>query len=357
MVKLNSNLGIELDISKDSLNSGLLNDLKVAAENAGKVSPEFFALITTAKSDHNIKTKSGVPSRHHNGNAVDIAMINNVSYKSDSAKFKQLGDLLVNELTKLGYVHTPNESGNNKVVIWQSADHFNHIHVSNKEGEQSIASSLATQDSPDNNSLSFEVDPYITAKFAKKESVAKKKILSESDFFGKREKIKSNHVIIPANDNNMLNFNFNRGKVLSVDNVNSKYNISIVIELAAEKFIINYYGLKDTYLKRGGVVRDLDPIGRLDGDVKIEVLDRFSKPFEVKKLISAIKDSKTKKPTNPNQNKKNKDKKNKEKDKEKDKYKPYPNLKTWGRPTDKQDVTQGWIWKQMINYFTDKAKR
>jgi hypothetical protein len=103
----------------DSINDVLLQDINTAATNAKlKVS------VTTAVSGHSDKTKSGNVSRHASGNAVDIAMINGVAIT------KQTGDALVAELVKLGYKQSDKEDSN-KSILWQVADHYNHIHVSN----------------------------------------------------------------------------------------------------------------------------------------------------------------------------------------------------------------------------------
>lgn len=105
--------------ASDSINEVLLQDLNTAAGNAKlKVS------VTTAVSGHNTKTKSGNLSRHPGGFAVDIAMINGDGIT------KQLGDALVAELVKLGYTHSPEEN-TNKHILWQTKDHYNHVHVSN----------------------------------------------------------------------------------------------------------------------------------------------------------------------------------------------------------------------------------
>jgi hypothetical protein len=112
--------------SNDLISSTLLKDIDSAAVSAGvKV------VITTAVSGHRETTSSGNLSRHPNGTAVDIAIINDVSYKSDPTKFTQLGNSLVAKLKSMGYDNSGSESGHKKSVLWQVAEHYNHIHVSN----------------------------------------------------------------------------------------------------------------------------------------------------------------------------------------------------------------------------------
>lgn len=122
--------------SNDSINQNLLKDINTAAKAAGlKVS------ITTAVSGHKETTKSGTKSRHSTGNAVDIAMINGVAIT------KATGDKLVEELKKLGYTTSGSESGKDKVILWQVADHFNHIHVSNNSEVPSSYGDTTTEPS------------------------------------------------------------------------------------------------------------------------------------------------------------------------------------------------------------------
>jgi len=120
----------------DSINDVLLKDIDAASKAAGlKVS------ITTAVSGHKETTKSGNKSRHSTGNAVDIAMINGVAIT------KETGDKLVAELKKMGYDTSGSESGKEKSVLWQVADHYNHVHVSNNSGSASTTNTSSTDTS------------------------------------------------------------------------------------------------------------------------------------------------------------------------------------------------------------------
>lgn len=120
--------------ASDKINDVLLSDINAATKAAGLTKTS----ITTAVSGHRVNTKSGTPSRHTNGTAVDIAIING------SAITKDTGDKLVAQLKGMGYDTSGSESGNSKAVLWQVADHFNHIHVSNTTGAPSTPGSVTT---------------------------------------------------------------------------------------------------------------------------------------------------------------------------------------------------------------------
>lgn len=106
----------------DTTNPNLLSDINTAAKQAGII-----VTITTAKEGHDKKTKSGFISRHFNNLAVDIAIINDkaVQYvKNDADKF-------ANILMSMGYSRNK-EAYQQKAVLWQMADHYDHLHISNK---------------------------------------------------------------------------------------------------------------------------------------------------------------------------------------------------------------------------------
>jgi hypothetical protein len=142
------------DTKTDKINRALLQDINTAAKNAGVK-----AVITTAVSGHSDKTISGRRSRHPDSNAVDISIISGEkaqgasSNNSGNPKFKELGDKLVDELVKLGYVWNPNdESANQKAIFWQTdtgGNHYNHIHVSNITDAASEESETDSTDSTD----------------------------------------------------------------------------------------------------------------------------------------------------------------------------------------------------------------
>jgi hypothetical protein len=128
----------------DQINQPLLDDLQTAASNAGVT-----VTITTAKSGHGNLTINGKPSRHATNTAVDIAILDGIgaggaSNKSNgNPRFRELGERVKNELVKMGYALNA-EGGNQKAVLWQTdtgGNHYNHLHVSNKEGVSGSAPS------------------------------------------------------------------------------------------------------------------------------------------------------------------------------------------------------------------------
>jgi hypothetical protein len=147
-IKLNSsgcpNIGVDSDISLNLINSELLNGICTAAK-AANVNVQ----ITSAVSDHPEKTDSGAVSRHSKGQAVDISKINGKSVKDPANKIDV--DNFVNQLVVLGYKKN-SEGGNTKSVLWQMADHYNHVHVSNTEETSKTTDSTTTGDTSTNTS-------------------------------------------------------------------------------------------------------------------------------------------------------------------------------------------------------------
>ncbi len=130
---------------RDWINPDLLRDLQIATRNAKIGNVE----ITYAKSGHDTYVDgTTVVSRHMNGTGVDISVLNGVGYPANPKLFTILGNILVNELKKLGYRY--GEGNNPKGYIWQSADHYNHIHVSNtsnsKNPKDVVLQNLPTED-------------------------------------------------------------------------------------------------------------------------------------------------------------------------------------------------------------------
>jgi hypothetical protein len=153
-----SNVKFDNDSTRnDSVNKALLDDIQQAASNVGIV-----ATITTAKSGHREKTKSGHISRHMSGAGVDIALLNGVgsggasNSSNGNPEFRTLGNKLKDSLVSIGYTWN-NESGNDKAVLWQTdigGNHYNHLHVSNKSGESSNEVPVKDTDSPLGQTLS-----------------------------------------------------------------------------------------------------------------------------------------------------------------------------------------------------------
>ncbi len=114
--------------TKDLINPSLLADVDKAATQAGiKVS------VTTAVSGHD------KGSRHEQGNAVDIAMVNGKGFSGGEQQAKSLGIYdgimkFVNELVNMGYIKNQESSNDKAVLTFGYPGHDNHIHISRKSG-------------------------------------------------------------------------------------------------------------------------------------------------------------------------------------------------------------------------------
>ena len=118
------NTTTDANTSNDLISSSLLKDIDSAAVSAG-----VNVVITTAVSGHRETASSGNPSRHPNGAAVDIAIING---KAVSTSNRVDADAFVSKLKSMGYDSSGSESGHPREVIWQTdREHLDHVHVSN----------------------------------------------------------------------------------------------------------------------------------------------------------------------------------------------------------------------------------
>lgn len=139
--KVSPNLEVDSDTANDKVSSQLLKDIETAAKKAGVV-----VKITTAKTGHP-SNSSGKGSRHQSNDAVDVSIINGIGSEgatnetNGNPEFRKLGNKLKDALVSLGYVHNGSEkSGQPKVIYWQTntgGNHFNHLHISNTDGETS----------------------------------------------------------------------------------------------------------------------------------------------------------------------------------------------------------------------------
>ena len=140
-----SNVKFDKDgTQNDQLNQALLDDLQTAASKADVV-----VTITTAKSGHSDLTVNGKASRHATNTAVDIAVLDGIgaggatNETNGNPRFRELGNRVQKELLNMGYALNA-EGGNQKAVLWQTntgGNHYNHLHVSNKEGVSGSAPS------------------------------------------------------------------------------------------------------------------------------------------------------------------------------------------------------------------------
>jgi hypothetical protein len=148
LVRLNTtnypNLKFDNDATKnDPVNKVLLDDLNKAAASVDVV-----ATITTASSGH---PDAGTDkSRHSKFIAVDIAILNGMGSNGASnstngnPEFRRLGNKLKDALVSMGY-NWNSEVGHEKAVLWQTntgGNHYNHLHVSNKTGLESVDPSV-----------------------------------------------------------------------------------------------------------------------------------------------------------------------------------------------------------------------
>lgn len=150
--------------SRDNINLALLQDIETAAKKAGvKVD------ITTAITGH----KSGPNTRHDEGNAVDIAVING---KPVSLSNRADADKLVTALVSMGYVKNKEDGSTPKSILtFGVKNHDNHVHVSNTT--QSPSDKTTTTDNPlinvPNSERSFlsSVGDLLATRFGLKENI------------------------------------------------------------------------------------------------------------------------------------------------------------------------------------------
>ena len=149
-VKIGDQTSYNMQVSdrakNDSVNQELLDDIKTAARNANvKVQ------ISWAKSGHSVKTITGNISRHATNDAVDISKLQDLNDSNETRlrgsggatnsyngkkTFRDAGNRLKDALVALGY-NWNSERGHKKAVLWQTTtggNHFNHLHVSNRDG-------------------------------------------------------------------------------------------------------------------------------------------------------------------------------------------------------------------------------
>lgn len=120
------NLGITFRSQADipHMNRDLMTDVATTAKRLG-----FNIGISSSKSDHKSNTKSGNTSRHSVYNAIDIATINGYTYKNNPTEFALLAEKFTKAMQELRYDWNI-ENGNPKAILYQTKDHYNHIHVS-----------------------------------------------------------------------------------------------------------------------------------------------------------------------------------------------------------------------------------
>jgi len=344
MVRLNENLQIQSGVS-GPLNQTLIDDLKKVANNINSVDPGFVITITSGNRGKKDVTASGNLSRHATGNAIDIALINGVAFKTNQKEFTRLGNIVVSELIKLGYKQVNGESGVEKAILWQTKDHYNHIHVSNKTGVvKNIDMSQPNQsDNPvlDNtqitkdNELDLKGDPYVTSLF---NGSFKPGQVKEGYIFSDVEKYRDDKILISHSNIHEIIFPFEKGKVISIQDDNNSLNIKINSKVKDFSFRLNLYNIAKSNVVVGSILHQSDVIGESKNAV-IEITDSFNKVVKIDKIEKLLAGDEEPKNENPEY-----------KDKKK-------NFKYIGSPTSKETVTDEWIYKQIYNYINNKWKK
>jgi hypothetical protein len=123
-----SNITFADSAKSDKVNRNLLNDINQAAKISGAN-----VRVGTITSTHPSKT-SGKDSRHPEGNAVDIDMVNG---KAVSRKIEDEVNAIVYQLEKMGYKKNVERGNEKSVLTFGYKDHDDHIHVSSKSEESS----------------------------------------------------------------------------------------------------------------------------------------------------------------------------------------------------------------------------
>lgn len=288
----------------DSVNKPLLDDMQAAGQSVGVV-----LTITTAKSGHGAKTKSGNLSRHTKQTAVDISRLNGIGSNGASngtngnSEFRALGNKVKNALVSMGY-RWNSERGNDKAVLWQTdmgGNHFNHLHISN-QSESGSGAPIASTDvenptsTETNTSASTETNTTASTKVPNSggaETFAKNiggKILksimgiTESfnlSSFGNNSKSLGGKIFIPKNDNVRIKSPIS-GTVVDIISNRSCVN-QIVIEFNHENrpHYLEYCGIKRPSVQVGEKIFIDKVLGHTDSNVTVKL---YSEEKKVKNI-------------------------------------------------------------------------
>jgi hypothetical protein len=239
--------------SRDDINITLLQDIQTAAKKVGlKVD------ITTAITGH----KSGPNTRHDEGNAVDIAVING---KPVSLSNRVDADKLVDELVRMGYVkNKENSSIPKSVLTFGFPNHDNHIHISNIT--QSPSKVTDTTNSPtDTETPNFarQIGKSLLNAIGIKESL-------DYTSLGKKTSLRFGDVVIPKKENSNIKS--------PVSGVVSKYfndcdGLTIKFESEGETLYLNYCGIEPSRFRVGQKIKKGEVIGSPDSDVNVSLLN------------------------------------------------------------------------------------
>ena len=231
--------------SQDSINPALLKDIDVAAKNAGvKVS------VTTAVSGHN-----SLPSRHPDGNAVDIAIING---KAVSKNNRDDADKFVNALVSMGYTKNKEIGSDKAVLTFGFPKHDDHVHVSNKTEISSSGGDIGNTSYYSN---------FLQKLFRYIFSILKEN--NEYGSFGKKVSIHSKDILIPSSSNDKIKSPIS-GVIQNYSyNSECKNQVSVKHTINNQTFYLEYCGIKNVSVSRGDNVSKGTTIGTTDSDVEV----------------------------------------------------------------------------------------
>ena len=288
----------------DSVNKPLLDDMQAAGQSVGVV-----LTITTAKSGHGAKTKSGKLSRHMKQTAVDISRLNGIGSNGASngtngnSEFRALGNKVKNALVSMGY-RWNSERGNDKAVLWQTdmgGNHFNHLHISN-QSESGSGAPIASTDvenptsTETNTSASTETNTTASTKVPKSggaETFAKNiggKILksimgiTESfnlSSFGNNSKSLGGKIFIPKNDNVKIKSPVSGTAVDIISNSSCVNQIVIEFNHEGQPHYLEYCGIKRPSVQVGEKIFIDKVLGHTDSNVTVKL---YSEEKKVKNI-------------------------------------------------------------------------
>ena len=297
----------------DSVNKPLLDDMQAAGQSVGVV-----LTITTAKSGHGAKTKSGNLSRHMKQTAVDISKLNGVGSNGASngtngnSEFRTLGTKVKNALVSMGYTWN-SERGNDKAVLWQTnmgGNHFNHLHISNQSESGSgapiastdvenptstgdTASSTTSASTETNTTATTEVPDSGSADSGGAETFAKNiggKILksimgiTESfnlSSFGNNSKSLGGKIFIPKNDNVKIKSPVSGTAVDIISNSSCVNQIVIEFNHEGQPHYLEYCGIKRPSVQVGEKIFIDKVLGHTDSNVTVKL---YSEEKKVKNI-------------------------------------------------------------------------
>lgn len=150
-----SNITFSNTAKADKVNRALLDDVNLAAKRAG-ISVRIGTITTGHPS-----MKTGKSSRHPDGTAVDVDMIDG---KPVSKKIEDAVEQFNYELEKLGYKRNVERGTNKAFLTFGFKDHDDHVHVSNttdiptEDGEESTTTTTTTSTETDSDAPRFNLD-------------------------------------------------------------------------------------------------------------------------------------------------------------------------------------------------------